>query len=179
MARGWASANHPRDSRGRFRKKGSPAGAVSVSPRALTSGPSAEGNKKSGFKLPGQGRVQVRASLRSATVQYGRTLPIVPGKLNLYLGVLARVEKGNNNPTFLEKKVSEATENLASRIPQKGATGKLLADLLRKGESTVNGVKVARSGGKRRASSIRLTQAKATRGRKVRQPRQPRQKRAS
>lgn len=179
MAR-WASSNHPRDSKGRFRKKGSSGIALrsrSSPPASTRSKTSGSSGKSGGFKLPGKGRVQVRASLRSATVQYGRTLPIIPGKVNLYLGVLARVEKGNNNPTLLERKVSEATDKLASKIPQKGAAGKLVADLLRKGESSINGVRIARQGGRRRASSIRVTQAKAsTQGRKVRQPRQPRQR---
>lgn len=122
-----------------------------------------------------KGRITVRASMRSATVQYGRTLPLIPGKANLYLGVLARVEKAGDKQSFVEKKVDAAVNKLVSKIPQNRAAGRIVANLIQHRESDVGGFKVGRTGRRRSASSIRVTNSKsATAGRKVRQPRKPR-----
>lgn len=161
----FRESDHPRDRRGRFAKKG-----------ALTAiaGSSA---KSEGFKLPGTAKVTVRASLSSATVTYGRTLPLIPGRVNVHLGVLARVEKAGGGPNFLEKRADRLIEAVASRLP-KNQAGSAVADVLRGKKTEVAGVNIG--GNRRRINpTIRATSKskKATAGRKVRKPRQPRQPR--
>lgn len=163
----FREALHPRDRKGRFAKKG---GLT-----ALTSGSSA---RSQGFKLPGTAKVSVRASLSSATVTYGRTLPLIPGKLNVHLGVLARIEKASGGPNFLEKRVDSALGKIASRLP-KNKAGEALGDVLRGKKADIGGVTVGGGGRRRVNPTIRATtkSKRATAGRKVRKPRTPRQPR--
>jgi hypothetical protein len=65
------------------------------------------------------GKLSFRVSPRSATVMYGHTLPIVPGKANLYVGVLARVERAPGYKTGLEKSASNIGKKLTAKFPQK------------------------------------------------------------
>lgn len=164
MGSRWIPNKHPRDSHGRFASKGG--------------GSSAPSPLGAGIKVPGVGSVNARVSLRSATIQYGRSVPLIPGKATLYLGVLARVEKSGSNRSFLERRRDAAVEKLASKIPQ-GRAGQVAKDLLRNRKATIGGVSIGSTGGKRRTSSVRLGKAKAAgAGRKVRKPRQPRRRRA-
>ena len=162
----FIEALHPRDSRGRFRKKGM---------AALTSGSS---SRKEGFKLPGTSKVTVRASLSSATVTYGRTLPLIPGKVNIHLGVLARVEKASGGPNFLERRVDSALNKIAQRLP-KNKAGEAIGDVLRGKKADIGGITVGGNGRRRVNPTIRAQtkNKRKTAGRKVRKPRQPRQPR--
>src|SRR6185295_2108554 len=124
-----------------------------------------------------KGKLTGRVSLRSATLQYGRTFPLIPGKVNIYVGALARVEKAGDRQSFLEKKVSAGIDKLVDRIPQ-NKVGKFASGLLRDKQASVGGLSVNRQGARRRAPQLRVSSARAsTHGRKVRQPRAPRQAR--
>lgn len=71
-------------------------------------------------KFINAGKVSFRLSTRSATVMYGVTVPIVPGKANLYVGALARVERARGHETALEKKVKGQAADLAAKhLPAK------------------------------------------------------------
>lgn len=165
MAGRWNPTKHPRDNRGRFSSKGGGSGSP-VAGRKVSDGPGVS-------RKAGPGTITLRASLRSATVQYGRTIPLVPGKINIYGGVLFRVEKAGNKATFLERGRDRAVEKIASRLP-KGRVGKVAEDLIRGQQSQVGGVTVGRQGGKRRASSIRVSNSKNIAGKRVRGARKPR-----
>lgn len=156
----------PRDNKGRWKRKGAPDGSSGGGLRALESG-----TPKKGLKLPGTGRVTVRAGLSSATVMYGRTVPLIPGKVNLHVGVLGRIEKASSGPNFIEKRVDSVIERVASRLPQKAG------DVLRGKKTDIGGVTVGGSRRRRVNPQIRVTNKKQAAGRKVRQPRQPRQPR--
>lgn len=173
MARRW-NPRQPRDNRGRFAKKAG--GGSSGSSKKSGDGPGVS-------RKAGPGTVTVRASLRSATIQYGRSVPLLPGKVNVYGGVLFRIEKAGDKSSFLERGRDRIVDKVASKVP-KNRAGKVFEDLLRGQQSTVGGVTVGRSGGKRKASSIRVSNSKNIAGKRVRgarkprAPRQPRQKRA-
>lgn len=124
-----------------------------------------------------KGKLTGRVSLRSATLQYGRTFPLIPGKVNIYVGALARVEKAGDKQTFLEKKAAAGIEKLIGKIPQ-NKVGKFASGLLRDKQAQVGGLSVARQGARRRGPQLKVSSAKAaTAGRRVRQPRAPRQPR--
>lgn len=163
----FREALHPRDRKGRFAKKGSIP--------ALTGGSASRSG--AGFKLPGTAKVTVRASLSSATVSYGRTLPLIPGKVNIHLGVLARVEKAGGGQNFLEKRFDSLADKVAGRLP-KNKVGSAIGDVIRGKKTDVGGVTIG--GNRRRVNpTIRATSKskKNSAGRKVRKPRQPRQPR--
>lgn len=65
------------------------------------------------------GKFSFRVSPRSATVQYGHTIPIVPGKANLYIGGLARIERARGHETALETKLRAQGRKLTSKLPAK------------------------------------------------------------
>lgn len=162
MAWGKFNPRQPRDRKGRWTKGGGGA------PKAITSGSSGSGK---GIKLPGTGSVTVRAGLSSATVMYGRTLPLIPGKVNIHLGVHARIEKASPGPNFLEKRVDAVINKVASRLPEKAG------DVLRGKKTDIGGVTIGTGKRRRVNPQIRVTNKKKAAGRKVRQPRQPRQPR--
>lgn len=172
MARRW-NPRQPRDSHGRFAKKGG--GGPVAGKKVSVDGPGVS-------RKAGPGTITVRASLRSATVQYGRSVPLIPGKVNVYGGVLFRIEKAGDKSTFLERGRDRIVDKVASKVP-KNRVGRVVEDLIRGQQSQVGGVTVGRSGGKRKASSIRVSNSKNIAGqrvrgaRKPRAPRQPRQKR--
>jgi hypothetical protein len=171
MARRW-NPRQPRDKRGRFAKKGGGDGPSN----------SSKGDGPGVSRKAGPGTITLRASLRSATVQYGRTVPLIPGKVNVYGGVLFRIEKAGDKATFLERGRDRIVDKVASKIP-KNKVGKVAEDLLRGQQSQVGGVTVGRQGGKRKTTSIRVSNSKNIAGKRVRgarkprAPRQPRQKR--
>lgn len=165
----FRESQHPRDSKGRWRRKGS----AGSSPKSIGSGSPATNPK--GIKLPGTGKVTFRAGLSSATVMYGRTVPLIPGKVNVHVGVLARVEKAGSGPNFIEKRVDSIIDRVASRLPQKAG------DVLKGKKTDIGGVTVGAGKRRRVNPQIRVTNKRNTAGRKVRQPRQtrqPRQRRA-
>ena len=65
------------------------------------------------------GKFSYRVSTRSATVHYGHTFPIIPGKANLYVGALARVERSRGHETAIEKKIKARGRKLTERLPSK------------------------------------------------------------
>lgn len=65
------------------------------------------------------GRFSYRVSTRSATVHYGHTFPIIPGKANLYVGALARVERNRGHETAVEKKLKARGRKITSQLPAK------------------------------------------------------------
>ena len=70
-------------------------------------------------KFIGKGKLSFRVSPRSATVMYGHTIPIIPGKANLYVGGLARIERTRGHETALEKKIKAQGTKIASKLPAK------------------------------------------------------------
>lgn len=160
MAR-YVESQHPRDSKGRWRSKGGGVAGV------LTSGSS----ERKGIKLPGTGRVTVRAGLSSATIMYGRTVPLIPGKINVHVGVLGRIEKAGSGPNFLEKRVDNLIEKVAQRLPDK------VGDVVRGKKTDIGGVTIGTGKRRRVNPQIKVTNKKKAAGRKVRKPRQPRQRR--
>jgi len=65
------------------------------------------------------GKFSYRVSTRSATVHYGHTFPLIPGKANLYVGALARVERTRGHETAVEKKIRARGKQLTEKLPAK------------------------------------------------------------
>jgi hypothetical protein len=160
----YIEGQHPRDSKGRWKGKGGTAGEAL---KEIGGGVA----PKTGVKLPGTGRVTVRAGLSSATIMYGRTVPLIPGKINVHFGVLGRIEKAGSGPNFLEKRVDSLIERVAQKLPQQAG------DVLRGKKTDIGGVTVGAGKRRRVNPQIRVSNKKKAAGRKVRQPRQPRQRR--
>lgn len=70
-------------------------------------------------KFVSTGKFSYRVSTRSATVHYGHTFPLIPGKANLYVGALARVERNRGHETAVEKKLKARGRVLVSKLPAK------------------------------------------------------------
>lgn len=67
----------------------------------------------------GFGRVQVggRISTSSASLTVGKRIPVVPGKVNVYVGGLVRVERANRGNGLIDRKIDAATSSLIQRLP--------------------------------------------------------------
>jgi hypothetical protein len=104
-----------------------------------------------------KGKVSFRLGLRSATVTYGRTIPIVPGKVGLHLGVLARLESTSAKRGYLARLTDKALGQIAKRVPEKQRG--MVLDVLKRRKATVGGVQIHQIGGQRRARSVRISNA--------------------
>lgn len=126
-------------------------------------------------------KVSFRLGTRSATLTVGRSFPIIPGKVGIHLGVLARLESLSERRGYLARLTDNALAQIAKRVPQKQR--ELVLDVLKRRKAQVGGVQIHRIGGQRRASSVKISNAvaparKATAG--VRAPRrQPRTRSAA
>lgn len=69
------------------------------------------------LRIPGNLQVGGRISTRSASLTVGKRLPVVPGKLNVYVGGLVRVERANRGEGLIDKKIDAATSSLVQRLP--------------------------------------------------------------
>lgn len=124
----------------------------------------------------------VRLSTSSISYNVGYRVPIVPGRANLYVGALARVENANGNQ-YLKNFTDKAINSVAKRFGDAGGRSNL-AQVLKGNEIKVK--KVSVQGPKRiiqpptfRVSSTPATRTagqvrNAPRVRNVRQPRIPR-----
>jgi hypothetical protein len=126
-------------------------------------------------------KVSFRLGIRSATVTVGRSFPIIPGKVGVHLGVLARLESYSERRGYLARLTDNALAQIAKRVPEKQRD--LVLDVLKRRKAQVGGVQIHRIGGQRRANSVKISNSvaparKATAG--VRAPRrQPRTRAAA
>jgi hypothetical protein len=104
-----------------------------------------------------KGKVSFRLGTRSATVTYGRTIPIVPGKVGLHLGVLARLESTSAKKGYLSRLTDKALAQVAKRAPERQS--QVILDVLKRRKATVGGVQIHQIGGQRRARSVKISSA--------------------
>lgn len=128
----FIEALHPRDSHGRFRRKG---------------------------------KLSFRVGLRSVTATYGKTFPIVPGKVGLHLGVLARLENISEKRGYLARLSDQALAKIGKKLPAKQR--EVVEGIVKRRQATVGGVQLHRIGGQRRASSVRISKAVAAPARRT------------
>lgn len=128
----FIEALHPRDSHGRFRRKG---------------------------------KLSFRVGLRSVTATYGKTFPIIPGKVGLHLGVLARLENISEKRGYLAKLSDSALAKIGKKLPPKQRA--LVEDLVKRRKATVGGVQLHQIGGQRRARSVRISKVVAAPAKRV------------
>lgn len=120
----------------------------------------------------GQGRfrkvnIGVRVSTRSVSVTAGRRVPLIPGRVNLYVGGLARLENAKRSRGPLAKAQERATERLVNVIPD-GALKNAVGGILKEGQFRAGSTLITANSGRRSTPTIRATRnsgkAKATRG---------------
>lgn len=122
-------------------------------------------------------KVSFRLGTRSATLTAGRSFPIIPGKVGIHLGVLARLESLSEKRGYLAKLTDKALEQVARRVPEKQR--QTVLDVLKRRKATVGGVQIHQIGGQRRASSIKVSNSiagprRATAGTRATRNRKPR-----
>lgn len=104
-------------------------------------------------------KVSFRLGTRSATATVGRSFPIIPGKVGIHLGVLARLESYSERRGYLARLTDKALAGIARRAPEKQRD--LVLDVLKRRKATVGGVQIHQIGGQRRASSIKISNSVA------------------
>jgi hypothetical protein len=110
-------------------------------------------------------KVSFRLGTRSATFTVGRSIPIIPGKVGLHLGVLARIESLSEKRGYLAKLSDMALAKIAKIAPQKQRA--VVLDVLKRRKATVGGVQIHQIGGQRRARSVKLSNASMKPGKSV------------
>ena len=102
-------------------------------------------------------KVSFRLGARSATFTVGRSIPIIPGKVGIHLGVLARLENLSEQRGYLAKLTDRALGQLAKRLPENRR--QTVLDVLKRRKAQVGGVQIHQIGGQRRARSVRISNA--------------------
>lgn len=126
--------------------------------------------------------VGLRVSTRSATATIGKRFPLIPGKINVYGGVLLRVERANAGNSVVDRLVDNAQSKLVNALPE--GTLRNIGQSLASGQSHREGsTLISASGIRPNSPTVRLTRsskpsytknaADAT-PRRQRAPRQPR-----
>lgn len=103
----------------------------------------------------------VRVSPISVSYNAGVRVPIVPGRANLYVGALVRVEKAGGN-TFLKKATDRFVNSVAGRFRDEGGRS-ALAQVLKGNEVTRNGLRIKGPRNVINTPSFRLSSTPATR----------------
>lgn len=119
-------------------------------------------------------KVSFRLGTRSATVTVGRSIPIIPGKIGIHLGVLARLESYSERRGYLAKLTDRALGQIARRVPEKQRD--LVLDVLKRRKAQVGGVQIHQIGGQRRASSIKISNSVAPAKKSIQGVRAPNRK---
>lgn len=104
------------------------------------------------------GSVGVRVSTRSASLTAGRRVALVPGKVNLYVGGLVRVENASRTKGPISRASDRLQDRLVSAIPD-GAFKRAAAGLSSKGQFRDGSTLVQGSTGRRAAPTIRATRS--------------------
>lgn len=82
----------------------------------------------------------VRLSPISISYNAGVRIPIVPGRANLYVGALARVERSGGG-NFLKKQTDKFVNSIAGRLGDEGGRSNV-SQLLKGNEVSVNGLRI-------------------------------------
>lgn len=135
-----------------------------------------------------KGSVGVRVSTRSISVTAGQRIPLVPGKVNLFVGGLVRLENASRAKGPVQRGFDRLTDRAINLVPDGGlrniAKGLAGEGSVRRGSTLITG-----STGLRSTPTIRATRSSSgsvqtgnkTRSpnRKPRAPRQPRARRVA
>mgnify|MGYP001047240209 CR=1 FL=1 len=134
----------------------------------------------------------VRVSTRSVSATVGRRIPLVPGKVNLYVGGLVRLENASRSKGPIDRVLDRAGDRLVNAVPdgrgrdiarslvgtgqfREGST-LITANTGRRGRATVSARRS--TGGTMRGGNSVQTKGNASVRSPNRKPRQPRQPRA-
>lgn len=102
--------------------------------------------------------VGVRVSTRSASVTVGKRYPIVPGKVNVYGGVLLRVERANAGNGIVDRWIDQAQSRVVSAIPE--GTLRNVAQSLSEGQKVrSNGLTISGSGIRPQSPQLRINRS--------------------
>jgi hypothetical protein len=141
-------------------------------------------------RFKGKGSAGVRVSTRSVSVNAGRRYAVVPGKVNVYVGGLIRVENASRSKGPIDRFIDRKSEKLLSLIPDGGARrvaqGLAGTGQFRSGSTLVQGtlgrrstptIRATKNSGSLARNSARTGDTIKMSGTKKRAPRKPRQPR--
>lgn len=107
--------------------------------------------------------VGVRVSTRSASVTVGKRYPVIPGKVNVYGGVLLRVERARAGNGIIDRWVDGAQSRLIGAIPE--GTLRNVAQSLAEGQSAeARGLRISGNGLRPQQPTIRVNRSSSRPG---------------
>lgn len=129
-----------------------------------------------------------RVSTRSVSGTVGTRFPLVPGKVNIYVGALVRVENASRSKGPLDRLIGGAKERTVSAFPE-GKLRDIASGLASKGAVNHGSTLITGSTGRRSTPTLRsqtsvggsrrdtISSPAASKARRERAPRKPRQPR--
>lgn len=128
-------------------------------------------------RFKGKTKASFRLGTRSATLTVGRSFPIIPGKVGIHLGVLARLESLSEQRGYLARLTDKALGQIAQRLPENKR--QTVLDVLKRRKAQIGGVQIHQIGGQRRAASIKVSNSisparRSTAGTRTSRNRKPR-----
>lgn len=114
-------------------------------------------------RFASKGSIGFRVSTRSVSATAGRRFPIVPGKVNLYVGALVRVENASRSKGPIDKLTDKVQDRLVNAIPE-GATRNIIKNLAGSGSHREGSTLISGTTGRRSTPTIRVTRSSAPGG---------------
>lgn len=107
--------------------------------------------------------VGVRVSTRSASVTAGRRVPLIPGRVNLYVGGLVRLENARRSKGPLSRLADRAQDRAINALPE-GALKSAVGSVLKEGNYRAGSTLITANSGRRSTPTIRATRSSSPRG---------------
>lgn len=117
--------------------------------------------------------VGLRVSTRSASATVGKRYPIVPGKVNLYVGGLVRVESANRNKGPISRGAARIQDQAIRLLPD-GEFRNNVQSLVKEGRARQGSTLISGTTGRRSRPTISFAQNDSSRREAARRQRAPR-----
>jgi hypothetical protein len=102
--------------------------------------------------------IGVRVSTRSVSATVGRRFPIIPGRANLYVGGLVRLENARRSKGPIAQAADRVQDRLINAVPE-GATKNVLSGILKEGGFRQGSTLISASSGFKSTPTIRATRS--------------------
>jgi hypothetical protein len=109
-------------------------------------------------KFKRKASIGVRVSTRSVSATIGKRFPIIPGRANLYVGGLVRLENARRSKGPISLAADRFQDKLINLAPE-GRTRDVIGSVLREGSVRQGSTLITANSGRRSSPTIRATRS--------------------
>lgn len=109
-------------------------------------------------KFKRKASIGVRVSTRSVSATIGRRFPIIPGRVNLYVGGLARIENAKRSKGPIAQAADKIQDRLINIAPE-GKVRDVIGSVVRDGAVRQGSTLISANSGRKSSPTIRVTKS--------------------